>query len=229
MSSNLVRKLTPEEEELASKASLLKTMESELAQRELDLATLHVDLHAFERQYQKTIGIKYLELDQIETQIAQYIDYLEEVRNFTPSESLKKLYREVAKQIHPDLATDETEREHRKDLMIEVNQAYEDGDEERLHEILYRWQSNPETVKGNGLGAELIRTLRKISQSRDRIAVIEEEYIAVMQTELYELKKQVNIAEESGTDLLGEMAFILDEQIFEAQQRLDELKETIEI
>ncbi len=128
MSSDLIRKLTPEEEELAKKQAELEAVEAELAQRELELATLHGELHAFERQYQQTIGMRYLELDRIEAQIEEYMAYLEESRDFAPSESLKQLYRQIAKKIHPDLATDEAERVRRQDLMAAVNQAYEDGD-----------------------------------------------------------------------------------------------------
>jgi len=52
---------------------------------------------------------------------------------FTPSENLKKLYREVAKRVHPDLATEESERQRRHELMAEANRAYAEGDEARLH------------------------------------------------------------------------------------------------
>jgi DnaJ-class molecular chaperone len=57
-------------------------------------------------------------------------------RRFKPSDDLKRLYREIAKRIHPDLATDDAERAKRNQLMAEVNRAYADGDEARLRAIL---------------------------------------------------------------------------------------------
>lgn len=224
MSSDLVRKLTPEEEELAKKKAELAELEAELAQRELELATLRGELHAFDRLYQQTIGMRYLELDRIEAQIEEYMAYLEASQNFAPSESLKQLYRQIAKKIHPDLTTDETERTRRQALMTAVNQAYEAGDEERLREMLHEWESSPETVQGEGIGAELIRALRQIAQSRDRLKRIEEEFLAMQQTELGQLRKQVLEAEQAGRKLLDEMAAQLDAQISTAQQKLAELK-----
>jgi DnaJ-domain-containing protein 1 len=227
MGSDLVRRLTPEEEEVERKRAELDALETDLAQRELDLATLHAELHAFERKYQQVIGIRYAELDRIEAQITEYMAYLESSQDFKPSDGLKKLYRDLAKQIHPDLATDEVDRARRQVLMAEANQAYEDADEDRLREILHQWQSSPESVKGEGIGAELIRLLRQISQSRERLKSIEKEIEAVETTELYQLKANVKIAEQSGQDLLTEMAFNLDEQIYSAQKKLDKLKKEL--
>ncbi len=224
MSSNLTRRLTPEEQELEKKRRELSTRETELAERELELTTLQAELHSFEREYLRVVGSRYTELDRIEAQIAEYMAYLESSRDFKPSESLKKLYREVAKRIHPDLATDEEERQRRQNLMAEANQAYEDGDEERLRAILHGWESSPESVKGEGAAAELIRTIRKIAQSQERLKTIQEEIEDLEQTELYQLKTKVITAQQAGQDLLAEMAFQLDEQIVAAKQQLEELK-----
>ncbi|MEH1924574.1 hypothetical protein [Nostoc sp.] len=131
MADDLVRRLTPEEEELQKKQAELSSLESELAQNELDLATLHAELSTLERKYQQIIGVRYAELDRIEAQIIEYMAYLESSKNFQPSDNLKQLYRKVAKCIHPDLSTDETEKLHRQKLMAEANKAYEEGDEER--------------------------------------------------------------------------------------------------
>ncbi len=67
-----------------------------------------------------------------------------EPEQFKPSKSLKQLYREAAKSFHPDLATDEDERERRHCLMVEVNRAFHDRDEERLQGILREWKRNPD-------------------------------------------------------------------------------------
>ena len=110
MSTQLILQVTPEDEELQRKSAELATLETELVQGELDLTTLHAELQNFDREYQQVIGTRYTELDRIEEQIAEYMAYLESSTDFTPSEDLKKLYREVAKRIHPDLTTDPVEK-----------------------------------------------------------------------------------------------------------------------
>lgn len=74
---------------------------------------------------------------------------------------------------------------------------------------------------------ELIRVIRKISQCRSRLVKINQEIEALMKTELFELKSQVDRARETGQDLLADMAEYLDDQIAEAQERLTELKEKL--
>ena len=137
MSIDLIRAQTPEEKELVRKLAELTVLQGELAQQELDLATLQAELHAFERMYLRIVGIRYAELDEIEAQIAEALakaapknseeqNRASQARSqanqsakaskiaqqpgrrdkFTPSDALKKLYREVAKGIHPDLAID---------------------------------------------------------------------------------------------------------------------------
>jgi DnaJ-domain-containing protein 1 len=224
MSNQLVLQLSPEDEELQRKSTELANLEAELVQGELDLATIHAELQNFEREYQQIIGTRYTELDRIEEQIAEYIAYIESSKNFTPSEDIKKLYREVAKRIHPDLTTDSAEKARRQKLMVEANQAYEAGDMEGLRAILYKWESHAESVKGEGVAADLIRVIRKLAQCRERLREIKQEMEAVKDTELYSLKNQADLAKEEGQDLLAVMAQELDEQIKEAQIKLQEIK-----
>lgn len=56
MASNLTREQTPEERELASKKADLAALEIQLAQRELDVTTERVELHAFEQRYRVSSG-----------------------------------------------------------------------------------------------------------------------------------------------------------------------------
>lgn len=144
------RPSTPEAQELEKKREELASLEAELVQRELDLATLRAELTAFEARYLKIVGVLYAELDEIEAQIAeaqarrrprdpkvqaeaaqaraqadesaQTAKAIQEPRP-KPTESLKKLFREVAKRIHPDLATNEEDRARRQKLMTEPNRA----------------------------------------------------------------------------------------------------------
>jgi DnaJ-domain-containing protein 1 len=227
MSDQLVISLSPEMEELQRKTEELLALEAELVQGELTLATIHGELQNFEREYQQIIGTRYTELERIEIQIAEYMAYLESNRDFKPSEDIKQVYRQVAKLIHPDLTTDLQEKIDRQKLMTEANQAYEDGNIDRLREILHSWESRPEAVKGEGLGAELIRMIRKISQCRERLRKIHQEIAEIEQTELYQLQVEVSTNHKNGKDLLLEMARDLDEQISQAQEELIKLKEEL--
>jgi hypothetical protein len=143
-----------------------------------------------------------------------------EQKKFTASESLKKLYRDLAKSIHPDLATDEAEHARRQRLMTEANQAYADGDETKLQAIIREWESSPESVKGEGTGAELIRIIRKIAQVEERLRSIEAEILELKASDLYQLKAKVEKAESEGQEPLGEMASQIKQQITEARERL---------
>ena len=115
MEHEIIHKLTPEQEELEKKKAELAALETELAEKELNLVTFQAELSSFENEYMRVIGICYTELDRIEAQIEEYIALLESGRDFQPSAELKKLYCQVAKKIHPDLATDDEERQRRQD------------------------------------------------------------------------------------------------------------------
>jgi DnaJ-domain-containing protein 1 len=224
MESWSIPERSPQEQELASKQMELKALESQLAQRELDLATLLAEFHAFENDYQKLVGIRHKALEQIEAQILEYTKYLLSVSHFKPSAKLKQLYREIAKQIHPDLATSEGERQRRQELMAEANQAYEQGDEQRLKGVLDAWNLSPESIQGDGLLPDLMRTARKIAQIRERLRAINAETAQVQSLDLFKLKDRAKAAKAAGRDLLVEMAQLIDDEIAEAALRLEELK-----
>ena len=88
------------------------------------------------------------------------------------TESLNKLYRQAAKLLHPDLTLDGEEKKKHHHLMAEVNDAYARGDEERIRTILRDWHASPESVRGDGPGAELVRIIRKIAQVEKRLKTI---------------------------------------------------------
>lgn len=71
MNTDLIRKLTPEERELEKKKAELALLESKLAERELDLATLQAELHVFEQRYLRIVGSRYAELDEVKALIAE--------------------------------------------------------------------------------------------------------------------------------------------------------------
>ncbi|MDA2937394.1 molecular chaperone DnaJ [Acidobacteria bacterium AH-259-A15] len=192
---------------------------AELDDVEAQIAEAQARLNPDEKEAQKRSAQARARAEE-SAQASQFAEEASSKKRFRPSEKLKRLYREVAKAIHPDLATDEKERVRREKLMAEANRAYEEGDEARLEEILREWESSPEAVKGEGTGVELVRIVRKIAQVEQRMHDIEKEIVQLKQSELYQLKRKVEEAEEAGRDLLAEMAAKLDEQIADARRRL---------
>lgn len=241
----------PEERELARKRAEHEAIEAELADRELRAASLRAELGAFERKYLHFVGSRYAELDEWKALLAERMareqpgneraqqsarmaraiagetkaavgeESVEEPRTFQPSPQLKRLYRDVAKRIHPDLTADRNDRAKRQQLMVQANQAYERGDEARLARILAEYDCSPEIVEGDGAGAELVRVIRRVSQARTRLAEIEAEMHELVRSDLCQLKSRVEEAEKSGRDVFAEMIEKVEEQIALAKQRLE--------
>jgi DnaJ-domain-containing protein 1 len=145
---------------------------------------------------------------------------IKQKENPQPSESLRTVYREAAKKVHPDLCTDEKERARRQKIMAEINRAYEEGDEEGLKKIINDWENSPDSIKGEDVGAQLVRILRQIAQVESRLSSIASEIETLHKSYLYQLLEKVEAAKKEGRDLLGEMASRLDNDISKAEKRL---------
>lgn len=252
MTTNITSTRRPEEEELARKQAELGQLESELAERELRLATLRGDVGTFERRYVKTVGVLYAELDEINAQLAERLatksrseeakrvakqarqqaeqsrsavhSQAIDAKDFTPSQELKSLYREVAKRIHPDLASERADRTKREELMAKANQAYQEGDADRLRRILEEYESRPESVQGSGVAADLVRVIRKIKQVKIRLIQIEHEMQTLLDSDIAKLKAKAEELEKQGRDLFEELASRVREQIAVSRCRLEDTR-----
>ena len=249
MKTEVVRRLSPEEEELAVKREELVRLEAQLAEQELLLASLKAELAAFEGLYLRRVGVLYAELDEWNACLAELraeqagtpetkTEATEaraqadesysaahgeaaEVQPFTPSPELKKLYREAARRVHPDTAIDEADRARRERLMQQVNAAYAAGDEDTLRRILANLDISPDTVVGSGVGADLIRVLRQLKQVRDRIAAIDLELARLSDSDLAQLKSKADAAAAEGRNLLAEMAATVQGRVNMARERYE--------
>lgn len=139
-------------------------------------------------------------------------------------ENLKRLYRDVAKAIHPDLADDDIERQHRHALMVKANEAYDAGDELKLSLILQEWESSPEAIRGAGSIPDLIRAIRRIHRGKLRLATISRELTRITGTSLYNLKTMSDEATQFERDLLKEMTDRIDSQIADAKAEVARLE-----
>jgi hypothetical protein len=137
------------------------------------------------------------------------------------SDDAKRLFRQLARLIHPDLATTAEERERRTNLMVAANDAYEQGDVAALERLLADWHASPEAVTGSGAAADLERTLRRIAQAEASMRRIDEELAELEASAMGWLRRRVEKAAREGWDLLAHMVRELDRQISEAQQELE--------
>jgi type II secretory pathway component PulF len=125
--------------------------------------------------------------------------------------------------MHPDLASDEDNREIRNRWMVEINAAYQSGDEEGLAALLEKWFACPESVQGIGTQADLERTVRKIAAGTERMKAIQEELDRLKHSFAYSLRARMRAAEKEGRDLLDEMSKKIEKQIARKQRLLDDL------
>lgn len=214
--------------EFENRRAELIALTNELASAEGELESIQVALRAFEARYLKVLGKRYAELEEIETRMAELegkrdaesaLD-LDDVEcgqtRFHSTERLKKLYREVARHCHPDLAGDESERERRHELMVQVNRAYELGAEQRLRTLL----ENGFAGGLSGDSSELALITAQIALIRECLNDVREKTAALTNSETYRLMRRCEKAEAAGWDLLAELLSQVERQITKSRLRL---------
>jgi hypothetical protein len=226
-----------EQRETEARRAELKHLEDTLAARETELALLQSGVREFELNYLEAVGEKFDELAEIEKQIAATLgqqvsdeDYTisQELEcgqtKFHAAENLKKLYREVARLCHPDLAGNEEERAYRHKLMIAANQAYEAGAEERLQSLLNSETSFVELTRQSSAALDLVQVLRALTATQERLSEIEAEIERVKNSELYRLKLRADRAAAVGHNFLLDLISQVERQIRKSQNRLTTLQ-----
>jgi hypothetical protein len=238
MTTELISSKSSEANELRIKQAELAALQSALAERELYLADLRIHLAAFEGRYLRQVGVLYAELDDWNAKIAELVAMEEGTQEAVatakeartqatesysathgeasrapdleePTPELKRLFREVAKQIHPDLATDEADRAKRGRLMADANAAFRRGDAGALRSILTEYENSPE--------ADLLRVIRQIGQVSKRLSDIETVVTELTSSDTAKLMAKAQIASDQGIDLLAEMAAEVRERIAAAR------------
>ena len=214
--------------------SRVAELDATLGGRRAEFARVKSQLDAFGIDYRKRVGLLHEQLDKLELEIAEAElgELSKHVKSGSggPSEppaaarpeplprytsdAARKLFRDVAKAIHPDLARDEAARDQRHALMIAANRAYALGDEEQLRSILEAWERNPEAV----------RLVRRIAQIEEELELIDGDLAALNESPLGKLKAMVDEAAAGGKDLVRDMIGRLKRDILVATNRLDAIR-----
>lgn len=228
-------------EELRSRAAEL---EAAVQTRDGELGRVRSEIDRFRMAYHQQVGTLHQQLDQIELAIAEAelgeLSKLVDDRVASPgaqpagdgpsspprftSDAVRKLFRDVAKAIHPDLAHDEEARSRRHALMIEANKAYAMGDGEQLRHILAAWERSPEAVQGSDRDAARARLTRRIAQLEEQVTMLARDLEELRSTPLWQLKAMVDEAAAKGKDLVGDMVKRLKRDIMVASNRLDAMR-----
>ena len=249
MPAEIVLAQSPDAASLHERRERLAAVRTALAEREADLAQFKAQLKSFESQYFRQVGVLYAELDDIEARIAEREVALydsdaarvraeearqrardthdavfgedDEVEEFEPPPSLKTLFRDVAKRIHPDLARDEAERRHFTLLMARANQAYRRGDMETLQRLLDDHREVQVSVAGEDAAAEIQRMTRQIRHAERDMAILDAERRMLLESEIGQLHFDAETAAIEHRDFLAELAARVREQIAEARYRFE--------
>jgi len=229
------------EQDLDSLRARVAELEATLGERSDQAARTRSELDAFRIKYRQDVGLLHEELDRLELALAEAeLGILTERLGEAPSadaipsvpepqpryttDAVRKLFRDVAKAIHPDLTRDEVARDRRHSLMIEANRAYALGDEEQLRAILEKWERSPEAVEGTDTDAMRLRIVRRIAQIEEQLDMLASAVAAVQDTSLWKLKAMVDEEAAKGNDLIKDMVRRLKRDILVATNRLDALR-----
>jgi hypothetical protein len=215
-----------------------------LEERAFETVRAKSDLAAFRIRYKQDVGMLHEELDELDRAIAEAelgeiarlldgegdnrassaTDPASERSARYTSDAVRRLFRDVAKTIHPDLARDPHARGRRHHLMVEANRAYALGDEERLRSILEAWEKSPEAVNDSDPDAERLRLERRIGQMEEQLIGYDRELEDLKASPLWRLKVMVDDAAGRGKDLVADMVRRLKRDIVAARNRLDAMR-----
>jgi hypothetical protein len=228
----------------------LTALEAELSERERALEAMKVELQELQNRYLTEIGSLYRELAEIEQEAFDAevraglrpppeepvepqasVDDVDtgsvEAGCEAPAPAqdlLKRVFRDLARSIHPDLAADDATRLRRHSLMAEANRAYAERDHDRLLLILRRWEASPDSIPLDDPDAERLRRQRRIAEIEARLAVIEAETVELRNSAIARLKLKLDETRRQGWDLFAEMVLQVKADIARAQARLNSVR-----
>ncbi len=132
-----------------------------------------------------------------------------------PSEEARKLYRELARKAHPDLAQDDDERKRREEFITRVNAAYSRGDAPLLRELAEEWAAGPAPAeRGPSPSEELYARLEWLAQRKELLTLVAREL------EEGAIGSMLRIAPDDPDRLLDEIAEQLLAQVAEREAEL---------
>lgn len=140
-----------------------------------------------------------------------------------PTDELRKRYRELAKQAHPDLAAEPDDRPRREAIMIQANAAYAEGDADTLAYLLSQWEARQAPAESDDVEAALERLMRQIAQASARLEAPARAQAEAEGSEIAKLYRRSQLAERQGRDLLDRLVEEAQEAKRQWRKRIKQL------
>jgi hypothetical protein len=206
-------------------------LRDQLAAIEEEQATLMAELAAFESDYLREVVTVLAELHDIEARVAALrarrsgraedkaaarsarakarettaaVKAIPPAPGPLPTGDLKKLFREAAKRMHPDLARDEDTRVHAEAFMKRLNQAFTAADPEAIVDLVRQWESSPYAAGPMGEEVHAARAARRVSALQAAVDRAQARLDEVRASDLAGMMERAMVAATTGTDLLAE-------------------------
>ncbi|MGY0068471.1 hypothetical protein ACWZEH_16975 [Streptomyces sp. QTS137] len=136
-----------------------------------------------------------------------------------PSEEARRLYRDLARKAHPDLAQEEAERQRREEFITRVNAAYARGSEAELRELTAEWAAGPKLKEqAPSAGEELYARLEWLARRKELLTLVAKEL------EEGAIGSMLRLAPDDPDRLLEEIAEQLRVQVAEREAELAALE-----
>jgi hypothetical protein len=135
-----------------------------------------------------------------------------------PSDEARKLYRELARKAHPDLAQEDAERARREEFITRVNAAYARGDEPLLRELAEEWAKGPVPAERRpSESEELYARLEWLAQRKEMLTLVAKDL------EESAIGSMLRMAPDDPDQLLDEIAEKLLADVSRREEELAEL------
>ena len=224
-----------------------------LAEIEVEQATLEAELAAFNSDYMRVVMTVMLDVQELEARILALVaarsgaaddadaaqSARERVNETTahiravpktpgpiPTGDIKRLFRDAAKRMHPDLAADEEARGHAEAFMKRLNAAYRAGDAEGIANLMSQWDASPFGAGSEDETARSARASRRVGALADAVSRAQQRLDELRASELAQLMERAMTAAAAGGDLLAEMRSAAEAALARARVRLAELQRT---
>lgn len=143
--------------------------------------------------------------------------------------AVKKLYRQLARRFHPDLAETEADRAYRTQIMGQVNEAYTARSLSELKAFLDVPDRAPaQPVQQEPPAHIRLKQLQALyDELGAKIAALQREREQLMSSPLMDLKLDDRLARKQGRNLLDEIAADVRRELKEKQQRVEQLRRAL--